>query len=37
MLKNGAILTLNGKMQKNSENQKKNATFVPANRSIIYI
>jgi hypothetical protein len=34
MLKIGAFLTLNGKMQKNSENQKKNATFVPVNRSI---
>lgn len=37
MLKIGAIMTLNGKLQKSSENQKNNATFVPVNRSKLYI
>ena len=35
MLKISAFLTLNGKIQKYSEIQKKNATFVPVNRSTI--
>jgi hypothetical protein len=37
MLKNGVVSSLNGKLPKNSENQKKNTTFVPVNRIPIYI